>query len=133
VPLAILPDAELVATAYLRGHEDVAPIVGARVYTELPESPVYPLLRVQRVGGVTRVPRRLDSARMQVEAWATTKQAARDLAATAHAALWDAGGHTVEGAVITGVEDVLGLTWFADPVTHRPRYLFDVVLLTHPA
>jgi hypothetical protein len=133
VPLAVLADAELVVTTYLRNQPDVFALVGTQVSTELPASPVFPLLRVSRIGGTPAVPRRLDAAHLQIEAWATTKATARNVAATAHAALWAAGNATNNGAVITGVDDTLGLSWLPDPVTGRPRYIFGVAVYIHPA
>lgn len=134
MPLDVLADAELVAVAYLRQQSDVAALVGARVSTELPANPTYPLLKVTRIMGVPAVPRRLDAAYLQVEAYADTKAQARLLAATAHAALWAAtGAHA--GAVITGASDALGLGWVPDPAftPPKPRYLFAVTLYAHPA
>lgn len=133
MPLSVLPDAELLAVGYLRGQAEVAAIVGTRVYTELPAAPVFPLLTLHRFGGVPTVPRRLDAARVQVEAWAETKFAARALAATAQAALFEMVG-TFASGVVTGVSYDLGLTWSPDTDVEppRPRYIFGVIVHAHP-
>ena len=128
--LAVLADAELVVITYLKSVAEVAAIVGTKVTADI--QPELPRLRVVRVGGTLAVPRRLDGARLQFEAWASTKQAARHLAATAHAAMWEANNATNNGAVITGVEDSLGLGWLPDPVTSAPRYIWGQVVYIHP-
>ena len=132
MPLAVMADAELVVVTYLKSHDDVTALVGNRVITELPAAPIFPLLRVIRIGGLSPAPRRLDAAHLQVEAWAATQETARLVAATAQAALWEAGNATNNGAVITGVDNTLGLSWSPDPPSNRPRYLFSMYVYSHP-
>lgn len=134
MPLAVLADAELVAITYLRSVAEVSAIVGTRVFWEIPNAPTWPLLRVTRIGGTASVPRRLDAARLQLEAWASTKGAATTLARTAQAAMWEARG-THAGAVISGVDDSLGLQWIPDDSSSppRPRVLWSQILYLHPA
>lgn len=139
MPLAVLPDAELLTVEFLRSRAEVAALVATRVWPEMPINPSFPALRVQRIGGAPRVPRRLDGARIQVEAWGTTettgRRDARTLAATAHAALWEMAGVYATG-VVTGIDEDLGLTWSPDRAvvggTARPRFLFGVVVFAHP-
>lgn len=134
MPLAVLPDAELVAVTYLRSVSEVAALVGNRVHPAIPENPIYPFLKVVRIGGTRRVRNRLDGARLQIDAYAATKFGARQVAATAQAALEDATG-THAGAWITGTEPDMGLTSQPDPTYEppKPRYIFGCVLFLHPS
>lgn len=131
MPLRLLVDAELLTVNWLRGHADVTALVATRVYTEVPAQPVYPLLRVIRIGGVPMIAQHLDIARVQIDAWAATKKAARDLAATAQAAMHELPGARPLG-VVTAVEDDLGFTWSPDDATDQPRYVFGVSIYIHP-
>lgn len=131
---ALLPDAELVAVTYLRQHADVVALVASRVYTELPASPTWPLAKIVRIGGPPAARGTLDPATIQCEAYADTKQAARELAATAQAALADADGFTHAGAYVTASEPLSGLQWLPDPdLNDRPRYLFDTTVYVRNA
>lgn len=130
-PLRLLVDAERLVAGHLRSVPEVVALVGARVYTAIPPEPVFPLVRLTRIGGTPAVPAHLDRARLQIEAWGTSKAQARDLAETVHAALYDMPGQYPAG-MVTAVEDDLGLTWQPDPDTDRDRYLFGVTVYTHP-
>jgi len=128
-----LPDAEELATAYLRGVSDVTTAAVGGIHTEVPKNPTWPLLVVRRIGGRPRDRRWVDAPRLQIDAWADVgeKKAAHDLAAIARAALQDMAGIYDQG-IVTGVDDDLALTWQPDPVTSRARYLFGIVAYTHP-
>lgn len=127
----LLPDAELWAVNALRASADLAALTGIRVYTSIPADPTYPLVRVTRIGGVPTIRQHLDVARLQIDAWGTTKFEARTVAATAQAVLHATVGAHDEG-VVTAVEDDLGMSWQPDPETDRPRYLFGVAVYLHP-
>jgi hypothetical protein len=131
MPLRLLPDAELLVVNRLRAAADITAIVGTRVYTEIPATPTFPLLRINRVGGIPEIRQHLDVARIQIDAWATSKFQARRLAATAQAALHSLVGAHAEG-VVTAVEDDLGLTWSPDDATGTARYVFGCALWLHP-
>lgn len=126
-------DAELLVITYLRAHSDVQAALGGQyVSSALPAEPSWPWVTVQRIGGAGFGPRGwLDVARLQVDAWADTKQNARSAAANILAALWDLPGVHTEG-VVTGVEQDLGFRWEPDPETNQPRYLFGVAVYLHP-
>lgn len=130
------PDAEA-AAAYLIREADV-PNVGARVYSSIPTNPTYPLIILHRFGGVPAERRRLDRARIQVEAWGGTKSQARTAAAAARVALLAGAGTTLStgggapvNAFISEVEDELGLQWLPDPPTNRDRYIFGIAIYLH--
>lgn len=130
MPLAVMADAVLVVVTYLKNQADVVAIVGTKVTTKIEAA--LPRLRVVRIGGILAVPRRLDGAHIQFDAWAATEADARGLAATAHAAMWEASNVTNNGAVISGVEDTGGLQWLPDPTTNVPRYVFSQRVYIHP-
>jgi hypothetical protein len=131
LPVYVAADVELIAVNFLRGRAEITALVGSRVYTEVPAEPTFPLLTVQRIGGLVDWPGWLDTARLQVDAWAATKYAARTLAATALAVLLEMPGIYAQG-VITHVTQDLGLTWSPDETTDRPRYVLGVAVTTHP-
>ena len=127
-----LPDAELVLTGYLRGHPDVAALVGTRVYTQLPTSPTFPLVQVRRFGGVPVIDGHLDRASVQIDVWAASKQQARDTAATVQAALIAMPSGPLAGAVVTRVRTETGLSWQPENEGARPRYVLAVEVTLHP-
>ena len=72
----------------------------------------------------------LDVARLQIDVYHTTKQAAQNLARLVQAALADLPG-TRSAAVVTAVEPGV-FYWNPDPPTGRPAYTFDVLVYLHP-
>lgn len=123
------PDIEAVVAVTLRN----AAISGlsTRVYSSVPTNPTYPLVTVQRIGGVPSVREYLDTANIQIDVWGGTKSEARDIAARARVVLLGLAGSLVSSPVaawISAVEDALGLSWQPDPVTGRDRYIFAVLV-----
>ncbi len=127
MPLATPPDAELLAIDWLDAHADIGSSVkvGTRKTT-------LPGLVVTRIGGVPLYPGRVDKPRLDVEAWASSRTAAYDLAAAAYAVLHAMPSGTHTNAVVTAVRDFLGLTWQPDPPTDTPKWLFSVELTVRP-
>lgn len=121
-----MPDVEAVCIAALRAE----PVAGGRAYGKVPAEPTFPLLLVQRVGGIPAVPRRLDAARIQVSSYGSTKAEARDTAELARRVLHQSEATTFAElqAFVTGVDDELGLQWLPDPETMRDRYIFVVTV-----
>jgi hypothetical protein len=127
-------DAERLAVNWCRNVPEITAYFGDRIYTELPKSPVWPVLRIVRVAGApTSRLARLDNPLLQIDVWGGPKVTARDGIATvlAHMAAELVGSHA-EGAV-TAVE-VGSLSWRPDDffTPARPRYQADVALWTHP-
>lgn len=124
-----MPDIEAVCIAALRA----ADVADERVYGSVPATPVYPLVKLERVGGVPAIRRRLDRASIQVSAYADDRETARDVAELARRVLHDAEATAFEdfNAYVTGVEDELGLQYVPDPETTRERYLFSVAVFAH--
>lgn len=130
------PDAEAVVVAWLADHAAVAAIVGDRIATELDADPTFPCLRVTRTGGLPAVPRRLDSASIYVEAFGAPDEGSAGsslLARTTRAALRDVEGQTVDGAVVTAVDDETGLLNLPDDTRDPtiPRHAFTVSVCLH--
>ena len=122
--IPVLPDTELTVVTYLRG---LSFTVGTILASPIPS----PFSRVLRIGGVPAVKWAVDAARIQVDTWANTKQAARDAAAAVEAAMYEMPFH------VTGVSDVgtdLGLTWQPDSIDTpaHPRYTQGFVVYIRP-
>lgn len=124
-----MPDLEAVAIDALKD----AGICGGRVYSSVPAKPVYPLVVVQRIGGIPVVPERQDSGNTQVSVWGNNKAEARDAAEEARRVL-----HALRGtanaeleAWISNVQDSLGLFFIPDIQTDRDRYIFSVLIEGH--
>jgi len=125
------PDVEAIVAAQLR---DSGLAVGDRAYTEIPADPVYPLITVQRVGGVPAIRRYLDAAEIQIDVWGTSKAEARDIADAARVACHALAGTAWSDPVtawVSAVEDSTGLLWLPDDLTGQDRYLFGVRVFLH--
>lgn len=137
----LLADVEQIASAYLRSRTEVTDLVADRVWTEIPNLPTFPLVKLTRVGGgPAGAPAHLDRAIVQIEAYGGTKYEARRLAATCAAVLdsHEVAGTDLHGGYVTGSEPG-SLRYLPDEETRtskenaRPRYLLEVVLLVHPS
>ena len=120
------PDIE----AMVRSALADANVAGGRVYSSVPARPTYPLVTVKRLGGLPAVERRLDRARIQIDAWGNNNAEAFDIAEAARLAAHEAEA-TAFGefhGFITGVEDELGMTFLPDPETNKDRYVFAVAV-----
>lgn len=133
--VTLLPDIERLLTDFLRAQSEVSTIVGARVYTEVPDNPTFPLVRCRRVGGFPALsrPLQVDRPLVQIEGYAATKGAARLLTETCRAVI----AERIEGVHDTGV--VAGVTfgallWLPDEdfTKPKPRYIADATLTVRP-
>lgn len=122
------PDIEAVCAGWLRDQALTG--VGARVYTEVPPDPTFPLVTVRRVGGVPAIRQYLDTASIQVDVWGSSKAEAQDVARDARLELHRLeGAHVLEPlAFVHAVDDSLGLTWLPDDLSGRARYTFGVLV-----
>lgn len=123
------PDMEAVAAVTIRTAAISG--LGTRVYSSIPTNPTWPLVTVQRIGGIPAVREYLDTANLQVDVWGNSKSEARDIAARARVVLLSIAGTLVTTPVrawISAVEDALGLSWQPDPITGRDRYIFGVLM-----
>lgn len=92
-------------------------------------------VRLTRIGGLpTDVVGYLDRARIQVDAFGTDEGDAHALAGQVLVALrrLPAAAYSYAGAVVTAVNQDLGMANVPDPDTDAARYLFGVVLYVHP-
>lgn len=85
--MTVLPDTEDLILHLLR-----ATITDATISPDMPADVIsrLPYLTAHRIGGAARHGRLLDQALIDMQAWATTRRAARDLCARACLVLWDA-------------------------------------------
>lgn len=122
----IRPDVEATVVAHLKA----ADVCQRRVSASVPSDPTWPLVTVQRVGGIVAVRRYLDRAAIQVDAWGDSKTEAYAAATAAYAALLDMEGQSFPATqvFVSSVDDELGFTWSPDPETSRARYLFRVAV-----
>lgn len=133
--ITLLPDVEKVISAYLRSRAEVAALVEGRVYTEIPKMPVFPLVRLMRVGGepLTTRPLYIDQALLQIDAFGGPKALARQIAETCRHVLSEAHLTSHSGASVDNVE-FGSFQWLPDPTFEpaKPRYSFDVSVTIHP-
>lgn len=110
----MLPDVELALTTWARGMTD------ATVCTELPAdlAGALPLVQIERIGGVGD--RFSADARVDVDVYAPTYEAAVDLAASVHDALVYL--HGVVGAIVVRdvrVDSLPSRRPYGNPAAHR--------------
>lgn len=125
-----MPDIEAVCGKAVRNANTV---LGKRVYSSKPATPVFPMARIIRAGGRPPVRQKLDMARIQVDVWAETKDQARDAADAARLAIFALEGTADVGnkAFVTAVEDELGGAFMPDADTTRDRYFFSLMVFAH--
>lgn len=128
----LLPDVPRLARAYLLEQTDVTSLVGTRVSTRTKGT--FPELVLQRIGGIPSIRQRLDSARIQVDAYGNTEGEASRLARVARQVLHLMAGYSTDVAVCTGVDDDLGLAWLPDRARtpETPRFIFGVMIHARP-
>ena len=132
----VLPDAEALVYSWLIAQPEVTALCGTRVSRSIPTTPTYPFVTFRRTGGVPVERRWLDEARVEVQCWGDPSDEVEVslLARTVRAALHDMEGEVIDGAVVTGVDDDLALTWLPDDSRDPtiPRYVFGVAIYLHP-
>lgn len=124
------PDVEAVVVAALLDDDGVTAAVGQRVYGARPAKATDPMLVVTRLGG-PQTQDWIENARIQVDAWGTTRTDAFAAANAAAAALWRLSG-TFTAGVVSGTARTLGPFRLDDPVTNRPRYIVEFTVFAHP-
>jgi hypothetical protein len=127
--LRVLPDVELLTVTWLADTDEIANLY-AHIGTEIPADPALPIIRILRVGGSTVIRQHLDAARVQVDVWAASKQAAHDLARLVQAAMHELPGVHDE-AIVTCVEDGV-FRWAPDEPTGWAGYTADYLVYAHP-
>lgn len=140
--LALLVDIEELLVDFLLAQDEVTAFFTTspadRVYSVLPDTKVFPAVRVTRYGGAPRTqrPLHLDQPIVQVDAFGGPKRTARDIAETCRAAMAKrlVGSHA--SGIVTAV-DFGGFAYSPDPTFNsngsaRPCYLFRATVTTHP-
>lgn len=132
-PVAAAPDDELAVIQYLRLAPEVTALIpAARITTELPPSPVYPVVLIQRIGGVGIWPA-LDEPAQQIDVVGGTKAQCKTLALTVRAAILAIANDVVPAAVLASASEEVGPSWLPDtvPVPPIPRYTARYRVLLH--
>ncbi len=126
-PAVVFPDAELVATQYLRGQlGDVA------VCTILPAGFEAPIVRVQRLGGAWRARKVLDDARLDVDCWAGSPADVNDLVGEVRAVLEASTGFVSDAGLVTFSRELSGPTWRPEDRTDLYRKGLTHQLMIRP-
>lgn len=134
-PLNVLPDDELALLTYLRGISAVTALVSAaKIIQQLPPTPVYPYVLLQRAGGQSPDFRAMDEPAIQVDVLATDRQQAKKLMLTVRAAILAIANDIVPnvGVLVSAYEEV-GPSWLPDtvPIPPLPRYVARFRVLLH--
>jgi len=135
-PIADLPDDELAVLQYLKAvPELLALLPAAQMRTELPNKPTYPMLLIQRAGGITVDGHGLDEPAIQVDVVgaAGTKAAVKKIANTARGAILAIASDIVAEAVLVSATEEVGPSWLPDtvPTPPLPRYTARYRVLLH--
>lgn len=126
----IFPDAEALISSVIRTGLDVG------VFSSMPNTPEWPLILVQRIGGTPAVKQRLDAPELQFDVYADTKSEARLLALQARRQVLLTQGTTIShnsaSGFVTQVDDSTGLQWAPDPANPpKNRYIFGMRVYIH--
>lgn len=133
LPVSALPDDELALIQYLRGVPEVTSLVpGNRITTDLGKDPLYPVVLVNRILGVTIAPG-VDEPSVQVDIVGGSKAQCKRLTQMVRAAVLAIANDTVPEAVLVSGWEEIGPTWLPDtiPVPPLPRYTTRFRLLLH--
>ena len=133
-PINVLPDAELAVIQYLRSRSEVTTLVPSeRITTTRPASPEYPLVMVQRIGGLADAWQQIDEPALQVDVVGGSRYQCQELARTIRACLLAIRNDTVtEATLVSGAEEV-SIQWLPDQVVVPPlaRYVARYRVLIH--
>jgi hypothetical protein len=134
-PLNVLPDDELAVLLYLRSINAVTNLIDpTKIIQQLPPTPVYPFVLVQRAGGQSPDSRAMDEPAIQVDTLATDRAQAKRLMLTVRAAILAIANDIVPGvAVLASAYEEVGPAWLPDTVTIPPvpRYVARFRILLH--
>lgn len=133
LPAPVLPDAVVVVRSFLLSRPAVTALVSTRVHSQSSETPTYPYITVQRIGG-GQSDLRIDHASLQIDCWGATEASASLVARTTRAALLAAWNYVHSTGVLLATTEELGLSWQPDTVRTppQPRFVFGVAAHLHP-
>ena len=126
---ALMPDVDQAFVDFLRSHPALGPLHGGRVGTKLAAGSL-PSARIASVGGTAPWPWE-GLPEYQVEWWGGDEAAAKRLARTGEAALWDFLG-PIAGGQVTGITVPISMLWSPDDVSARPRVITQVQYRVQP-
>lgn len=126
--MQLLPDIEAFLYRYLSLNIDVDQYVAGRVYTRIPNAPIFPLIRITRVAGapVYSSPLFLDAPLVQFDSFGGSSVQAWTIAETCRQAIKDLINYSDGSGLITAVE--YGSFASQDDDSYdppKPRYRFD--------
>lgn len=133
LPVVSSPDAELVATTYLRGVLPTGTVVGTEWPDDLESRLAAGVVSVSRGGGAWLQKFVTEQVTLDIDVLAATKKQAQDLAQLVRGHLHAAEGTTQAGAQMYGVTDT-SLVWLpyepGDDTDPLPRYVLvmDVIV-----
>lgn len=133
--MTLLVDVERLLSAFLRAQDELVDLIDTRVYTALPKDPVFPAVRITRIGGVpvTSLPLWLDSANVQVDVFGGAKATTQEIAETIRWLCSERMLGLHDEGVVTKVR-AGALRWLPDD-TYTPaknRFLIDMTVFTRP-
>lgn len=140
MPVAVmLPNVEKLVSTFLQTDTDMiavgTPALAGRVYTAIPNSPTFPLVRVTQFDDIkiTQRPLWVVQVNLQIEAWGGSNYDAWHIAATAQSVLAErlVGVHT--DGVVCGVQfGSLRNAPDTDYQPAKPRRIFTAQITAHP-
>lgn len=128
-------DVERLLYGWASGHVDITALVSQRIYTVLPDSKTFPLLRFVLIDeqGLSEPILYLTSSLIQWEAYGGSKTQARAIADAFREAVSDDLPGEYALGVITGARHV-SFGYLPDPDLdpNKPRYVGTVEIFAHP-
>lgn len=132
-PIVAAPDDEEALVQYLRLIPEVTDLIpAAQITTRLRPSPTYPVVLIQRIGGVGIWPA-LDEPAEQIDVVGGTKAQCKALTMVVRAAVLAIANDVVPAAVLVSASEEVGPSWLPDtvPVPPIPRYTARYRVLLH--
>jgi hypothetical protein len=130
----LLPDVEQLVSKYLRAHVRVESALGDRVFTVFPKQATYPLLLIQRIGGIPPLshPLIVDEAQLQLDSYGGTKASAWTSLAVVLSALDELEGRVDSALGYVSAVRQGAIRYQPDDSfkSAKPRYIADVILTT---
>lgn len=133
--LRVLPDAPMAVVQYLRLRSEVTALVPSdRITTAIAPQPTYPVVIVQRIGGIALAKENIDEAAIQISVFGGSQYQCSTLARTIRAAISAIQNDTVSAGVLVSGWEESGLAWLPDETTTPPlsRFVARYQVITHP-
>lgn len=134
-PIVVMPDDELALIEYLRSIPEVTALIpAARITLQLPPSPTYPVVLVQRIGGDFLVWPQIDQPALQIDVIGGTRHQCKQLMLTVRAAILAIANDVVAEGVLSSATEEVGPSWLPDTIPNPPlpRYTARYRVSLHP-